>query len=225
MAARRKRTASPHYDPPTLRPLNASQATCLKTLDTHDQTFIIGPAGTGKTFLIACRAVDMLKTGLVDKIVLTRPNVPAGRSLGFFPGSLEEKMGPWVMEFASIWNGRASAGFTETALKNGTLEIVPFETMRGRSFDDAFIIVDEAQNATLHELMMIVTRFGERSHLVVNGDPAQSDLRDGGGLIDIIAIAMQNRIDVGFVRFTSDDIVRSDRTKQWVKAFEREGAP
>lgn len=215
-----RRTASL---PPAIVPLNDAQAAALQELRSFEQTFLLGPAGTGKTYLIACEAIDALKEGRVDKIVLTRPNEPAGRSLGYFPGTLEEKMAPWVAEFTSIWKERAGAGFLETALKNGTVEIVPFETMRGRSFLRTYVICDEAQNATGPQLAMLVTRHGEGSFLAVNGDPKQTDLpeRDQGALRGLLMVAQRNRIPVGFYEFTGEDIVRSGIVKQWVLAFER----
>ena len=162
-----------------------------------------------------------LKT--IDKIIITRPNVAAGKSIGYFPGTLEEKMMPWVMPVLEVLHWNLGKGAVETGIKNGNIEIAPFETMRGRSFQDAFVILDEAQNVTPHEMKMFLTRIGENCKVVLNGDIMQSDLGETSGLSKAIHLAKKHMIPVPVVEFTADDIVRSVLCKQWIMAFMKEG--
>lgn len=201
---------------PPIRPMTDKQREYLEALRHHEQIFAIGPAGTGKTWLPAAYAADLLVSRAVSKIVLTRPNVPAGPSLGFFPGELEEKMAPWVIPFTETMADRMGRGALDCHLKNGNIEIVPFETMRGRSFQDAFVIVDEAQNLTPTEMFMVVTRIGEDSRLVVTGDLNQKDIKGDSGLAHAAKLIYEGRVDSAIVNFTWDDIVRSGICKQWV---------
>jgi phosphate starvation-inducible PhoH-like protein len=182
-----------------------------------------GPAGTGKTFLAACYAGWFYKKGLAKKIVLTRPTVPTGKSIGFFPGTVDEKMEPWVAPFIQTLEEYLGKGATETMIKNGNIEIVPFEVVRGRTFDDAFVILDEAQNSTKEEIKAFVTRQGENCTTVINGDISQSDLRsrDCGLKLVLHLIEKNDKLKemVGVVEFDHNDIVRSGLCKAWVESF------
>ena len=142
---------------------------------------MLGPAGTGKTWIAATFAADLLRTGRIDKIMLTRPNVPCGRSLGFFPGTLEDKFAPWAAPVSEAIKDRIGKAAYEIALKRGDIELVPFEVMRGRSWKNAFVLLDEAQNATPAEIKTFLTRIGEDCTVVINGDVSQCDLDETSG--------------------------------------------
>jgi len=206
---------------PALRPLNDKQAEYIAALSANPQVVVMGPAGTGKTYIPAIMAADALLNHRIRRVVLTRPNVPGGRSLGFFPGTLEEKIGPWLAEIIAVLSERMGQGAFEIALKRGDIEIVPFEVMRGRTFRDAFIILDEAQNTEPQEMKMFLTRIGEGSKVVINGDISQSDLKSTSGLKTILDVIEKQQLPVPVVEFGLEDIVRSDLCAMWVKAFHK----
>jgi phosphate starvation-inducible PhoH-like protein len=206
-----------------LLPKNEKQATYIRSILRSDQVVSVGCAGTGKTFISASIAADMLRTHRIKKIVLTRPNVAAGRSLGFFPGSLEEKIEPWVAPFTEILQHRLGANAYEIARKRKDIEVVPFEVMRGRTFNNAFVILDEAQNTTPQEIKMFLTRIGDGTKVLINGDIAQSDLKDSSGLQAIIHMIDRYKLKIPVIEFGPEDIVRSDICAQWIKAFNAEG--
>jgi phosphate starvation-inducible PhoH-like protein len=159
---------------------------------------------------------------IVDKIILTRPNVSVGKDLGYFPGTLEEKFAPWAAPVLDVLNEQLGKGVVETGVKNGNIEMAPLSTMRGRSFHDAFIILDEAQNTTVQEVKMFLTRIGKNCKVVINGDIKQSDIQSQSGLSKIIHLAKKNSMSVPIIEFGVGDIVRSDICKQWIMAFEGE---
>lgn len=206
-----------------LKALTRTQGEYIERLYDSEQIVVMGPAGTGKTYIAGCRAADLLRNKQVSKVIITRPNVPGGRSLGFFPGTLEEKIAPWVAPLVSAISDRMGQGAFDIALKNGDIEIVPFEVMRGRSFKDAFIILDEAQNTTVDEIKMFLTRIGEDCQVVINGDVAQSDLKETSGLRRMIHLIKNQGLPVPIVEFTMDDIVRSNICAMWVRAFHANG--
>jgi phosphate starvation-inducible PhoH-like protein len=206
-----------------VRPLNDRQAEYIAALCTHDQVVVMGPAGTGKTYIPAIMAADAFLAKRISKIILTRPNVPAGRSLGFFPGTMEEKIAPWMAEVIAVLTDRMGAGVFEIALKRGDIEIVPFEVMRGRTFRDAYVILDEAQNTLPVEMKMFLTRIGEDTKVVINGDVAQSDLKETSGLKTILNLINKQGLPVPVVEFGMEDIVRSGACAMWVKAFHKSG--
>lgn len=185
----------------------------------------IGPAGTGKTYLSAMYAGYYYKLGKVDKIVLTRPTVATGKSIGFFPGTLEEKMEPWVQPFKLALEEYLGKSAVETMIKKGSFEIVPFEVIRGRTFDNAFVILDEAQNCTKSEMKAFVTRQGNGSVTIINGDISQSDLNGAGNGLEMISEMIMKSVDlknkVSIIEFTYEDIVRSDLCKLWVMEFDK----
>jgi phosphate starvation-inducible PhoH-like protein len=212
-------------DSPTLpKPKTSTQRLLLDAIHKKDLVITTGPAGTGKTFLPAVYAAFFFLTGKVNKIVLTRPTVPTGRSLGYFPGTLEEKMAPWVVPFLSAIEAYLGKDKTAMMLKRGQIEIVPFEVIRGRTFDYSFVILDEAQNCSWEEIKAFVTRLGEGSTTVINGDCSQSDLlKTSGGLVTLKKAVHSSpylQKAVSIVEFTSDDIVRSGLCKEFVKVFE-----
>jgi len=167
----------------------------------------------------------MLMDKDVSKIVITRPNVPISTSLGFFPGTLEEKVGPWIIPIMSTLEAYLGKGVIESQVKNGNIEAVPFETIRGRSFEDTFVILDEAQNTTLEEMKAFVTRLGEHSTCAITGDLTQSDIGSVNGLSHLLKLIDKSEAlkrYVGVIEFTSDDIVRSGICQLFVEAFEAE---
>lgn len=206
--------------PPPIKPLNATQDDYLDALKTSPQLVVLGPAGTGKTWIAATYAADLYRQCRIRKIILTRPNVPSGRSLGFFPGSLEEKFGPWAAPVIDAIKERMGSAAYEIALKNGDIELVPFEVMRGRSWRDAFILLDEAQNATPSEMKTFLTRIGEDCTVVINGDVSQCDLHEASGLQTVIHLIKAKMLPVPIIEFTLRDIVRSGLCEMWVRAFE-----
>ncbi|GJE40633.1 PhoH family protein [Methylobacterium persicinum] len=207
-----------HLSP--IQPLTERQAEYLDALGRSPQVIVLGPAGTGKTYIAGTRAADQLRQRRISKVVITRPNVPAGRSLGFFPGSLEEKIAPWVAPLTEAMKERMGAGAFEIALKAGDIEIVPFEVMRGRTFKDCLVILDEAQNTTTNEIKMFLTRIGDDCQVIINGDVSQTDLRETSGLRTVIHLVKSRMMPIPVVEFTRADIVRSGICAEWVAAFE-----
>jgi phosphate starvation-inducible PhoH-like protein len=205
-----------------LVPRNENQAKYIEALSTADQVIVFGPAGTGKTYVVSTFAANAYHMKEVNKVVITRPHIPVGKDIGFLPGTLEEKSAPWALPVLDVLERHLGKGVVETALKNGNIEVAPLALMRGRSFDDTFVICDEAQNITLPELKMLVTRIGEGSTLVLNGDIQQSDLKEGDGLSKIIHLTKKHMLPIPIIEFTLDDIVRSDICKLWITTFTKE---
>jgi len=204
-------------------PKTDKQKELIEALQTSRQVFILGPAGTGKTYVTATYASDLYTTKEVDKIVITRPHVAVGKELGFLKGDLTEKTMPWALPVLDVLEKHLGKGAVETGIKNGNIEMAPLALMRGRSFDNAFIIVDETQNITTHELKMLLTRVGEGTTIVLNGDVQQSDLKEADGLSKVIHLAKKHMMPVPVIEFGVDDIIRSDITAMWVKTFLKEG--
>lgn len=204
-------------------PRTEKQKEFLEALKTSSQVFVLGPAGTGKTYVTATYAADLYTLKKIDKIVITRPHIAVGKELGYLKGDLEEKTKPWALPVLDVLEKHLGKGVVDTAIKAGNIEIAPLALMRGRSFDNAFIIVDETQNITTHELKMLLTRVGENSSIVLNGDIQQSDLKEADGLSKVIHLAKKHMLPVSIIEFTIDDIVRSDVTAMWVRVFVKEG--
>lgn len=203
-------------------PRTDNQGRLLQALDESSQVFVLGPSGTGKTYVTATHAADLYTTKEIDKIVITRPHVAVGKELGFLKGDLTEKTMPWALPVLDVLEKHLGKGAVETGIKNGNIEMAPLALMRGRSFDNAFIIVDETQNITTHELKMLLTRVGEGTTIVLNGDVQQSDLKEADGLSKVIHLAKKHSLPVPIIEFGVDDIVRSDITAMWVKTFMKE---
>jgi phosphate starvation-inducible PhoH-like protein len=205
---------------PPIKALNPTQASYLDALRTSPQVIVLGPAGTGKTWIAATHAADLFRNRQIDKIILTRPNVPCGRSLGFFPGTLEDKFAPWAAPVVEAIKERIGKAAFEIALKSGDIEMVPFEVMRGRSWKNAFVLFDEAQNSTPSEIKTFLTRIGEDCTVVINGDVSQCDLHETSGLRTVIHMIKSQMLPVPLVEFSRDDIVRSGICAMWVRAFD-----
>jgi phosphate starvation-inducible PhoH-like protein len=203
-------------------PKTPKQKGLLDAFKESSQVFILGPAGTGKTYVTATYAADLYTTKEIDKIVITRPHVAVGKDIGYLKGDLQEKTMPWALPVLDVLEKHLGKGTVETGIKNGNIEMAPLALMRGRSFDNAFIIVDETQNITTHELKMLLTRVGESTTIVLNGDVQQSDLKEADGLSKVIHLAKKHMLPVPIIEFGVEDIIRSDICAQWVKVFMKE---
>lgn len=203
-------------------PRTERQKELLDALNTYDQVITLGPAGTGKTYVTATKASDLYTEKKIDKIVITRPMVSVGKDFGILPGDVNEKVAPWALPVLDVLEEHLTAGVVETGIKNKNIEIAPLALMRGRSFKDAFIIVDEAQNISVAEIKMLLTRVGENSKIVINGDIQQSDLKEADGLSKIVHLVKKRMMPVPIIEFQISDIVRSDICAMWVKAFYEE---
>jgi phosphate starvation-inducible PhoH-like protein len=206
----------------TLVPLNENQRQYINALKTSDQVVVCGCSGTGKTFIAATFAANLYATRQIDKIILTRPNVSVGKDLGYFPGTLEEKFAPWTAPVLDVLNEQLGKGTVETGIKSGNIEMAPMSTMRGRSFKNAFIILDEAQNTSVAEIKMFLTRIGKDCKVVINGDVKQSDIGGQSGLSKVIHLAKKYNMDIPIIEFGVEDVVRSNICKEWIIAFYEE---
>ncbi len=204
------------YDYPNIKPKNINQSIILSSIEKKPVTLINGPAGSGKTFLAVVKAIDMLEAGKVNKLIITRPAVTT-EQIGFLPGDLEQKMDPLMAPiFDSIIDYR-SPRYLETMLNTEfSLEIASFAYLRGRTFNSSFILVDEAQNCTIEQTKMMITRLGEYSTMVITGDTTQSDLRDKSKQ-DGLSWAISRLKDcsiVNYIQMADSDIVRSVALQQ-----------
>jgi len=204
-------------------PRTDKQGELIDAIKSSSQVLILGPAGTGKTYVTATCAADLYILKEIDKIIITRPHVAVGKDIGFLPGTLEEKAQPWALPVLDVLVKHLGRGAVDTALKNGNIEVATLALMRGRSFDDAFIIVDEAQNVEVSEIKMLLTRVGEGSTIVLNGDIQQSDLKGTSGLAKVIHLAKKHMLNIPVIEFGVEDIVRSGICAEWVKVFMKEG--
>jgi phosphate starvation-inducible protein PhoH and related proteins len=191
-----------------IRPQSDGQRRLMAAIAQHHLTIALGPAGTGKTYLAVSAAVDALTSGGVARIVLTRPAVEAGESLGFLPGDMNAKLAPYLRPLDDALNERLGGKRLKQLIGERAIEIAPIAYMRGRTLNNAFIVIDEAQNCTYGQIKMLLTRLGANARMVVTGDPDQSDLLDGlSGLTDI-ACRLEPIADVAVVRLGDADIVR-----------------
>jgi len=207
-------------------PQTDKQEEYIDALQYNDMVICTGCAGTGKTYVAVSFACHLYLTGQIRQIIITRPNIAAGgTSLGSFPGEKIEKMMNWMGPVLRVMQHHFGKQKVEAMIDAEEILIEPFETMRGMSFEDAFVLLDEAQNASFDELKMFLTRIGENTVTVVDGDIAQSDLGPASGLLRVINVAKRNLMPVPVVEFTEDDIVRSDLCAMWIKAFSNEESP
>jgi phosphate starvation-inducible PhoH-like protein len=203
-------------------PRSANQRCYLETISKTDLTFGVGPAGTGKTYLAMASAISSLMKREVNRIILTRPAVEAGERLGYLPGDLLEKVDPYLRPLYDALYEMMDASDVARRMERGTIEVAPLAFMRGRTLNDAFVILDEAQNTTGEQMRMFLTRLGFDSKAVVNGDPTQGDLpRDTtSGLEEAIRV-LRDVPGIEFVRFTQRDVVRHPLVQEIIQAYER----
>lgn len=204
-----------------LKALTKRQGDYIKAVYTGDQVFTLGPAGTGKTYIAAAIAADMLAEGKIEKIVLSRPAVGVDEEHGFLPGNIQQKIAPWIVPFTEVMQKRLGKDRFRQAMANGEIEVVPIAYMRGRTFDNALVFLDEAQNTTYSQIKMFLTRIGENSKVIINGDIRQTDLDETSGLAAVLAMIETYQIPVPVIEFTNADVVRSGICKLWTAAFEQ----
>ena len=205
----------------TIVPRSPVQTIYMEALARDDMIFALGPAGTGKTYLAVAQAVSMLIGGQVDRLILSRPAVEAGERLGFLPGDMKDKVDPYLRPLYDALYDMLPTEQVERRIASGEIEIAPLAFMRGRTLNDAFIILDEAQNTTPLQMKMFLTRFGMRSRMVICGDPNQVDLPEPGrsGLADAVS-RLEGIRSIATVRFTSADVVRHPLVGRIVDAYE-----
>ncbi len=204
-----------------IRVKNYGQRQYVQAVKHNDLTFGIGPAGTGKTFLAVVMAVAALKRKEVERLILTRPAVEAGESLGFLPGDLKEKVDPYLRPLYDALHAIFGTDHTDRLIERGVIEIAPLAYMRGRTLDNAFVILDEAQNTTRQQMKMFLTRLGFGSKMIVNGDETQIDLPQGhraSGLVDARRV-LRNQPHIGFVTFDQADVVRHPVVSEIINAY------
>ncbi|REB09987.1 PhoH family protein [Sporosarcina sp. BI001-red] len=206
-----------------IRAKTIGQREYVQAIRQNDLTFCIGPAGTGKTYLAVVLAVHAMKTGSAKRIILSRPAVEAGESLGFLPGDLKDKVDPYLRPLYDALHDMLGAEHTERLIERGTIEIAPLAYMRGRTLDDAFVILDEAQNTTHAQMKMFLTRLGFNSKMVITGDKTQIDLPKGAksGLIAAESILSKVR-EVHFQYLEPADVVRHPIVAKIIEAYEEE---
>lgn len=192
----------------TIKPRSENQATLMKALDEKTLIFAVGPAGTGKTYLAVCKAVEALQKGDVARIILSRPAVEAGEQIGFLPGGMEDKLAPYLRPLYDALADRLSPAQLKHMLAEGIIEIAPIGFMRGRTLNNAFVVIDEAQNCTYTQIKMLLTRLGWHSTMVVTGDPAQTDLLPSLSGLATAADKLEELSDTAVVRLEGQDVVR-----------------
>ncbi|MCK5786630.1 MAG: PhoH family protein [Candidatus Sabulitectum sp.] len=203
-------------------PRTPGQESYMRSIMHNELVFSIGPAGTGKTFLAVAAAVTALRDNRVERIILTRPAVEAGEKLGFLPGDLQQKIDPYLRPIYDALNDTLSAPKVQKYMENGTIEVAPLAYMRGRTLNNAFVILDEAQNTTLTQLKMFLTRMGHGSRMVVTGDVTQIDLNPptASGLVRLTRMLKQIP-GIGFVYLDHGDVLRHPLVQRIIEAFAR----
>ncbi|NCT40587.1 MAG: phosphate starvation-inducible protein PhoH [Alphaproteobacteria bacterium] len=209
-----------------IKPRSPNQAKYLKLMQTHEMVFGLGPAGTGKTYLAVAMGVAAFLNGDVERLIFTRPAVEAGENLGFLPGDMKEKVDPYLRPIYDALHDMIPMEILTKKMESGEIEIAPLAFMRGRTLSNAFVILDEAQNATTVQMKMFLTRIGERSRMVVTGDLTQTDLPKGmkSGLRDATE-TLEHVEEIAFHHFTPKDVVRHKLVSKIVDAYENKKQP
>lgn len=206
-----------------VQPRTPGQERYLKSIKSNDMTISYGPPGTGKTYVAACYGAELFMVGKIKRFILVRPAVEAGgEKHGFLPGDQNKKLEPWVKPIIDTLKLKLGNARVEQLVKEGLIEVVPFTYMRGRSWDGAYVMLDEAQNTTAAQMKLFTTRIGENCKVIIDGDTEQTDLGRGNtGLDVVIRIAEERRLEsVGVVRMTARDIVRSFQCRQWYEGWQ-----
>ena len=212
-----------NYQGKSIRVKTLGQKKYVEAINHHDLVFGIGPAGTGKTYLAVVKAVHALKTGQIKRIILTRPAVEAGESLGFLPGDLKEKVDPYLRPLYDALHDVLGREQATRLVEKEIIEIAPLAYMRGRTLDDAYVILDEAQNTTPEQMKMFLTRLGFGSKMVITGDITQVDLPKGVGSGLIIAERLLKKVDdISFIYLEASDVVRHPLVQKIIHAYEQE---
>lgn len=220
---RKRRQAERNWTPPNIEPLNPKQSTYLKLLSSLDCVVALGPAGTGKTYLACAYAGQALFHKYTQNIVLTRPTIGVdNRTMGFLPGKVEQKMAPWSRPLTEAFKQNLSAKKYEEFVTAGRIQIQPLEHVRGLTFDQTIMVIDEAQNTTPREMKAFLTRIGEGSRVIICGDVSQSDVnRTENGLAWVVTAIERGLVpDVGLIEFNAADTVRSELCAAWGRAFD-----
>ncbi|HEV2205053.1 MAG TPA: PhoH family protein [Candidatus Acidoferrales bacterium] len=206
-------------------PRSGNQRKYVEAIETHDMVFAIGPGGTGKTYLAVAMAVSALLSKQVNRIILARPAVEAGERLGFLPGTLQEKVDPYMRPLYDALHDLLEADKLESFLEKGIIEVAPLAFMRGRTLNDSFVILDEAQNTTSEQMKMFLTRLGFNSKAVITGDITQIDLPNDrrSGLVEAIEI-VEKIEGIAFIYFDERDVVRHSLVQQIIKAYDEHSA-
>ena len=217
-------TTSPRKPPIVAR--SAGQRSYVEAIDKHDIVFGIGPAGTGKTYLAVAMAVSALKKDQVSRIILTRPAVEAGEALGFLPGELEQKIAPYLRPLYDALRDMLEPEEIERSIARQTIEVAPLAYMRGRTLNNAFVILDEAQNTTTEQMFMLLTRIGPRSKCVITGDVTQIDLpaNKRSGVVEALQ-ALKNVPGISIVYFNERDVVRHELVRSIITAYQQHRSP
>ncbi|MDD9905279.1 MAG: PhoH family protein [Rhodospirillaceae bacterium] len=204
-----------------IAPRSKAQGRYIKAIQEHDMVFAIGPAGTGKTYLAVCAAVEMFNAGKIDRIILSRPAVEAGERLGFLPGDMQEKIDPYLRPLFDALHDTLPGEQVVRRIASGEFEVAPLAFMRGRTLSNAFVILDEAQNTTPTQMKMFLTRLGENSRMVITGDLSQVDLPPGTrpGLKDAVE-TLDGVPGIRFVRFSDADVVRPPLVARIIRAYD-----
>lgn len=207
----------------TVRAKTLGQKQYLQAIDDHTITFGIGPAGTGKTYLAVAKAVSALYRKQISRIILTRPAVEAGERLGYLPGTLSEKIDPYLRPLFDALQEMLEPDATAKLMESGVIEVAPLAYMRGRTLNDSFIILDEAQNTTAEQMKMFLTRLGFGSKMVVTGDVTQVDLPTGKSGLDVATSILSDVSDLHIAKLSSKDVVRHELVTRIVDAYDRAG--
>lgn len=213
-----KRSGSPFH----LEFKNQAQKMAWGAFDQHDVLFLLGPAGTGKTHLACAFAIGEVLAKRKKRIILTRPIVEAGESLGFLPGTFDEKVNPYMLPMYDCINKCVGVEGPQREIINRSIEVAPIAYMRGRTFDDAICIFDEAQNATKSQLKLFMTRFGDNSKIIITGDPMQSDIAGGSSSLVQIVKKLEDLQGIGVIHFKASSIVRHPLIASIIEKFEEE---
>lgn len=208
-----------------ITPRSTTQAAYLTAIEKHAMVFGIGPAGTGKTYLAVAAGVQLLTEGKVERLIFSRPAVEAGEHLGFLPGDMQEKIDPYLRPIYDALHDMLPQDQVVRMMAGGQIEIAPLAFMRGRTLANAYVMLDEAQNTTQMQMKMFLTRMGEHSHMVINGDVSQTDLPKGqtSGLVEAVRL-LRNTPEIGFVEFSAADVVRHPLVAKIINAYDADKA-